>query len=293
MPIHTLHRGSRRYSLNDYPVSSSMIAWAGFPVPAAHLAITTNWSEKVVSNGGATPSDGTLTAIDNFWTTLVNYDLTGSIYEMNIYAPDSLIACTTPLTSSVNNLSWSNHNFLSGDLTVNGLKGDGSTKYLDTGISPARIFNTGSAGLTYYITSTPGGATEGVEPGFRTYWNNNPIYWDCWNTGGGRLSTNPASSSRAGFISWVRTTTAASAVYYASVASGSTVQNIASGTGQNNIGSPPGGPTIWFNGCNGLSQWFSVPISFAALHAGMSVTQSQGLFNAVKTLRNALGGGAV
>jgi hypothetical protein len=65
-----------------------------------------------------------------------------------------------PLLVGGGNDPWTNSNFISGDLTINGLVGDGFSKALNTGIIPSTCYpNANSAGLTIY-NSTASNGTE-------------------------------------------------------------------------------------------------------------------------------------
>jgi hypothetical protein len=73
---------------------------------------------------------------------------------LDVYVPDNLIAAITPYIKTAGNNSCVNHNFVLADLTINGLKGDGASKYLDTGCDPLTCFpSDASAGNGCYISA--------------------------------------------------------------------------------------------------------------------------------------------
>ncbi len=116
----------------------------------------TRWSAKVVSNGGAAPAASTTTAMSVFVDGCVTDGTYLSLLVWNIYAPDNLIAATTPWYRIQNgNTPFTNHNFVGGDITATGLKGNATTKYLDTGLNMSTLgygWNAqSSAGIILYM----------------------------------------------------------------------------------------------------------------------------------------------
>ena len=112
-----------------------------------------------MTNGGAAPSDATKLALHNFCAGLDTDSLTASMLAVNCIVPDSLIAATTPLIKGPGNDPWTNTNFVAGDLTVAGIKGNASNKYLDTGVNPnTEMTATTSAGVTLYMPDLAGSA---------------------------------------------------------------------------------------------------------------------------------------
>ena len=113
-------------------------AWA-YPFDVRRAwQVATDWTNQVVANGGAAPAVATWAAMANFTDSLItNLYLSPKMSSVNAIAADSLIAAQTPLLRGVRSEALSNnHNFVSGDLTVNGLKGNASNKYLKVRISP-------------------------------------------------------------------------------------------------------------------------------------------------------------
>ena len=136
-----LNRSSRRYTLNT-------VANVIHPTAA-------NWLTRVVANGGALPSNTTLNATSDFCYSLDTAGLTSLIIAVNTFVPDNLIASITPLIKNAGNDPWTNNNFVAGDLNMDGLKGNGSNKYLATGLNPSVVFDgplSASAGITLYNT---------------------------------------------------------------------------------------------------------------------------------------------
>jgi hypothetical protein len=108
--------------------------------------VVTDWSTRVVANGGALPSQTSIIAMETLRSSLVTQGLTNKIYSLCIFVPDSVIAASTPLIKNKGADPWTNNGFVSGDLSIQGLKGDG-TKWLDTAIVPLAV-NTNNNDIT-------------------------------------------------------------------------------------------------------------------------------------------------
>lgn len=266
--------------------------------------IATGWSNRVVLAGGVAPSGGTLTALRTFVSSLDSAGIASKMYSVLPVAPDSLTAARTPLFANVGLGIWTNNNFVGGDLTVDGLIGNASTKYLQTGIICANLdlFPAGSGGCSDMMfdasstgTSMEIGAIDGssnvlglqrVTPG-----NNMNAY--CWGIGGGDAFFTVAlpSNTWPGFVSINRTATNALALYGASqatafntLASNSTAQTRSTGANVEMY--------AWALNSSGAAGSFSGKrMSFLAAHAGLTSTECQALYNAVAALRTSLGGG--
>lgn len=275
--------------------------------------VVSGWSNRVQVNGGAAPSMPTTTSLDVFVNSLKACAIDSLMISVNCFVPDSLIAALTPLYVFGND-PWTNHNFVAGDLTLNGLIGDGATKYLDTGMVPANFNNSFAGaggwfkyGITTYNVTTNNlgeyacGATDGVldnlivhsisGTGFSQFY--------CPAGPGANAAIQVANALWVGYLSGNCTaygTTEGShdaKIYEASstvphVQIGSNVVNSLAVTnqtfslfcfGENSIGLPVN-----------LS---SKRLSFLAIHQGLTAAQSLCFYNAVQALRVAFGGGFV
>ncbi len=131
--------------------------------------VITDWALRVVANGGAMPSQSTIISMETFRLGVIAAGISNKLYDCCIFVPDSLIAATTPIFRSKGSDPWSISNFVSGDLTIEGLKGDGTTKVLNTGVLASYVANTnvgfvGNCGLTVLVTEDYDN-TNGVEIG--------------------------------------------------------------------------------------------------------------------------------
>jgi hypothetical protein len=261
-----------------------------------HATVVT-WAAQVVTNGGAAPAAATKQALSTFCYGMDSNSLTALMKSVCCFVPDSLTAALTPLIFATGNSLWVNHNFLAGDLSVVGLKGNGSNKYLETGVIPATAWSpTTSSGITMYVsvadnsvTNIDVGASEDgtnlvelvtADGGF--------IDWDSYNNSAARI--HYASGPFNGYISGNRTASNATALYMAN-----------SGTAHSAVvtGSSAGGtcPTTkqLFAFANNLVGNPQLPsknrMSFVAVHKGLSSAQSLAFFNLIQAMRTALGGG--
>jgi hypothetical protein len=115
--------------------------------PSSQFASVTNedakiWIDNVYSNGG-TVSTATASAVNTLCDSINSNNLRNKFYRMNLFCGNNLAACLVPLYRGTdrtliygNPVSDSNNNFISSDFNENsGLIGNGSTKWLDTGLS--------------------------------------------------------------------------------------------------------------------------------------------------------------
>lgn len=126
-----------------------------------------NWSNNVVVNGGANPSSGNVAILNNCGLQLNTNGLLEAslgayptIKQLNLFMPDNLTAARTPQIYWNGNQPWVNHNFVSGDLTVNGLAGDAASKYLEIGLNPSTDLGLNSSGIAIYAYTADSGAHD-------------------------------------------------------------------------------------------------------------------------------------
>ncbi len=265
-----------------------------------------DWVARVVRNGGAAPSANTQSALTTFFNGLVSNNLLAKMKTINVVAPDNLTAAITPFWNVGGGIDpWINHNFVSGDLTVNGLIGNGSNKYLDTGMAPNLCFtSTSDGGLTVYVAAnstnvgesdfnvtqaTPGQAMA-IYPNF-----SGTAFLDMYSqtAGSGRISAS--NSGFTGYCSGNHGTLGGGvieAIYTGNSGSGHTTL-VSSTTSVG--GSLPTQNLYAFAGNNlGSPGQFSVKrLSFFAIHSGLTATESLAFYTLVQALRTAFGGGFV
>lgn len=268
-------------------------AWISAPIHATASA----WSTRVQSNGGAAPSANTLVSISNFCGALDAASIANLMISVNVFAPDNLIASITPLYKVYGNDPWTNHNFVAADLSVQGLKGNASTKYLDTGLIPTTIYagSSTNAGLSAYNTMPDLGAgyeiacndgTNSLLLGCDT--SGNAVFWS-WSGASNTISVASLTYGL-GFFSGNRTDTTHANLYAAN--STNAFASLGSTAGMTAVVPVTYPLTIFARNAAGTIQTYSSKrLSFAAVHNGLSSAQCQALYNAVQALRIAFGGG--
>lgn len=290
--------------------SSVLSQTTNAPVPCTPGALTNAWVAAIIANGGIAPSMTTQCAVDALYNGLATDGIDVKMGYVLPMVPDSLTAALTPLYRAGNNGNALavNHGFVLADLTVNGLKGDGATKYIDTGVLPAGLpYTDGTIGLAAYISVNPGesvldlgmqGNPAASEVGlYPARANGTGFGAICNETAGSGLLTAALPNSFAGYQAVYRTTTTRFDYYYAS----STQAHSNAGTDLNNGGSGAaiGAFSLFvFNENNKgtgpfAGQYSSKTHSFDAVTLDLSAAQSQMFYNRIQTFRKALGGGFV
>jgi hypothetical protein len=254
-----------------------------------------DWVARVVINGGASPSAGTQTAASTFLAGLVTDGIYGQMLSVNIFAPDSLIASITPLIHVSGIDPWTNHNFVSGDLTVNGLLGNASNKYLETGFNPS---TSGYSNLTmgFYtyslsgagVTSVPLSCTDATHFFQMTekYSDGKAYIYD--NQNGVIINSPPGT----GFYAQNRISSTDHRAWFAN--SGNAFAQIGT-TDTNAFGAYPSVACLAFanNAAGTVQQYSGDRLSFAFFAQSMTSTNLSNLYSRVQTLRTSLGGGFV
>lgn len=254
----------------------------------------TSWNARVIANGGASTSTNTQLALTIFLHSLTNSGLNTKMLTMNAIVPDNLTAALTPLIVGSSTDPWGNHNFVSGDLTVNGLVGNGTTKYATTGVAGDVFVTSASAGFTVYYSSYVNEAAvellslDASAHQVGIYLYSGVIYFDCFNTTPSEISH---ALTAAGYVSGNRISSGSFDIYFAN--SGNAHSSLVHGTA-----APGAMPTpqyyVWAGNNNGTPfLWTSKRLSFVAIHNGLTAAESLAFFNAIQALRTALGGGAV
>ena len=157
-----------------------------------------DWAARVVSNGG-TVSSATLAAVNRFCRAIDTAGMRDRFLRLNLFAGSGLSAALVPLYrgrsyggTTVGNATDTNVNFVSGDYaetgSSGGLKGNGSSKYLNTGLSPASLPSAPLAHLSLSGTSLETFASSQLG-GVATYDGASSASYfglEIWNTGAGR-----------------------------------------------------------------------------------------------------------
>lgn len=278
---------------------------SAFTTPLAADGRVADWVKRVNTNGGTTPASLTLDALSDFVVDMKAASLESKMISMIPIVPDNLIAAITPLYHTAGLDPWTNTGpFVAGDLTVNGLIGNGTTKWLDSGVNPGLVFSLGAGplgGITIYTVTAlkdlSGGPDAAVQNGagnnaFDFYLNNNgTLQFACYDQTVNRLQVVIATPF-AGFHSANSIFGGNRNVYTAnSITAFSSIGQL------NNEGGVIPGGTLLFLGFRIIAVGnFAGPVrrhSFDAVHNGYTAAEAQNLFNAVQKYRKALGGGFV
>lgn len=292
--FNTLHRLKKRYSLDYY---------TGGATKTTHPVVV-EWAKRVVTNGGASPSSNTISSLSTFMFGMDAAGLTSKVPVVNTFVPDNLIAAITPLLMNSSNAinPWTNHNFVAGDLTVNGLIGDGSSKYLDMGSSPSDFMTDGSASSIYYITNAGSiaynvfGSATGIgrlRAGWTTTsgWGN---YGESFSDSNLVLANNNTAWFQ-GYVCSSKSTTSLLTIYLANSSTPHYAAGTNTGTDGAGTNSPSNITTFVFTSNEGGAPagWCTARLSFAALGMGLSATDSSNLYNLIQALRTSFGGGYI
>lgn len=277
-----------------------------------------SWGDRVVANGGAAVSSTTSNAVNCFYLGCVADGIWDDLWEVNCFVSDNLIAALTPLKvystgSWTGSNVWINHNFVAGDLTINGLQGDGSSKYLDMGMKLKSGANTYPIGISIYRFASTNNYIPGYDigtSGTSLYGVSAAIYTDTTAYFGAynianvnrdyvfatNTSTLLGGTNFVGFLSGSRTNTSGIALYGGNSSSGFLTLT--------NSNSSVTDPTYNRNYLDQTTIVFALndrlgvignyskhTLSFVAIHDGLTPTKTQQLYNRVQSLRWMLGGG--
>ena len=283
------------------PVIGQILASQIVSNPGA--AVIADWAARVVTNGGAAPSTATKTALNTFYNGLISAGLSTKFKSINCFVPDNLIASLTPLiVGTGGNDPWTNNGpFTSGDLTVNGLTGNGSSKYLDTGLQPKNIFVYTNMATTQYLYSVG----TGTSPFGSTYQVGGPPLIQNNVSATGYLLDFPIETAVAcrinltfansgGYFCNNRAAANSVEIFRAT----SAVPHASIGTNTNTCIDyiiPNNRPFFIYavNINTSPGQYFNGTISFMSFHDSVTIGQSAILYSLVQTMRQQLGGGYI
>jgi hypothetical protein len=267
------------------------------------------WKNAVIAAGGGTPSVSITAAYSDFFYGL---DADGFTYSgvspdivfYNAFYPTSIIGAMIPQIDA-SGVAWTNRNFVIGDLTVNGLKGNGTNKSIGTGYLAQTYWSDISAGLSAMVTTSAaenltdlGVGGNNVNSGFSLLCNfaAGTAHFECWrfdapNIASGALPSSPTT----GFLCGNRTSANAGTLYFAKTASPIAAIGTMAGaqTGAANMGGVFTLEIFALNGQGVISSWSTKRLSMVCGHKGFTLAQVTKLFNRSQTLRTALGGGSV
>jgi len=258
------------------------------------------WRSAVVANGG-TVSASTLTAVSKFCGSIDAAGIRDRFVRLNLICGDSLSAALVPLFrgqsrtgTQLGNATDTNNNFVSGDYTqATGLQGNGSTKYLDTGVSASNL-NRNSTHLGVYGTNlNDASAGFGSLAGARDAGANNLLQLDgkrsvaanaYFSSAANNVFVTGSPVASSGHVIGVSSSATDLSVYVAGSSTGITTTDRTSGT---LVAQPI---YIFANNFNGSpSDRSGMRCRAYSFGIGMTAAQVLAFYNAVQTFQTSLG----
>lgn len=268
-----------------------------------------DWAHRCVTNGAAQPTDHTVHCASEFWVTMTVEGVAALLNMVNMFVPDELIACDTPLKVGDGTDPWTRTGFVPGDLTVNGLLPPTTTgnDFYDTGFNPNTVYGADINDYSFSVVTTEepvstNMATCGSYGGVITSSNQ---FYNRYAAAGRRMADAFHGSARhynvvpLGFVSYMCNSKTKypfdnfMANWYGESVGG---HYLASGTNVITPNSPPDRNNYVFGMNNGGAKPPNngrVRISYLAYGYGVTEAQSEAQYNAVQRLRGQLGGGTV
>lgn len=272
--------------------------------------VVRNYRDVVLPSLPAGPlSDTAILALNSFVLGCRADAVWAKMLEVNCYpAAGSLSIAGTPLLLGPSGprsglYQWSNRNgnLVDGDVTINGVAGNGVNKAFLTGIRPNGTFpSADDAGVSVYVSTITAGAeydmggygTSGVNPLFAMAVNNAGNFrGHAWDNVGVAPELLSAAPNLAGFYSISRVGALDFRSYFG---------NNANPLAQQAVSLLASNQT-WFTDNNidvmgiEFAGTLQLPTtrrqSFFAVHRGLTLAETQKLFSRVTTLRTSLGGG--
>lgn len=265
----------------------------------------TDWELRVLANGGAQPSLNTVNAMETLRLGCIAAGLTNKIHGLCVGIDGSIIASATPLFLHSGYPMWTN-NFVDADVNINGIKGNGTTKAMDTGIKAKDVqipVNGATLGMTVIVTEGASNQLNQVM-GYRDP-DGVPLALLLVSSGGSTefyattitalqcIITN--DWGRVGYVSGNRTTNGGATNLSIYVASPLESHKVLTNLG----GSIPALTTtvddtisVFAAKRDGTNQSFSsMRLSMAMVHDGFTESESSNFWNLAKACRETLGGG--
>lgn len=168
---------------------------------------------------GGTYSPTTKVAVNAFVVSAKANGYWDKLTRINLFCGDNLAACLVPLKVGGGSATDTNNNFVAGDYSeATGLTGNGTTKYLNTGLLASALTANDTHLAVYNRTSgaVGGGHHIGALSGGNTFFFLSPftdgtVYSDEYNGTTGRVTA--AVSGITGFVIGTRTTATSHVIY--------------------------------------------------------------------------------
>lgn len=226
---------------------------------------------RVVSNGG-TISDSTKNAVNTFVLASKSNNYWSKINRINLFCGDNLNACLVPLKIGGGSNTETNNNFVAGDYSESaGLTGNGSTKYLNTGLNASVTLTAHDTHQSVYNrSSTASQSVNGSQDGTDRFsidcpWSDGKVSDDQYDQTNGRVQTSSAIGTPFGFIIGTRTASNSHVIYR----NGSSIASNTSSGGA----IPNQNYYVFAQNNAGSASWYSNYI-FAAYSIGLGLTST-------------------
>jgi len=255
-----------------------------------------DFNNRIIANGGAPLSSSTENALNTFIKGMKTDGIWTKMLVLNVFLPDSLAACLTPLIVGNGSNPWANNGFTAANLSTAGLtQPSGAAIYLNTGCNVSTIFSSVTdSGFTWAsacaglmnmrANAFDGGSMAGL---YADASNARCGLFQAWDVQPALISGSPSklfcSASRAGATATIIQKNTANGSSSTSGAAGLTPPNLVLYTHCWNINNAPG--TFPASG--------DTTCSLIAIHTALSATDTDNFYARFQTFRNAIGGGSV
>jgi hypothetical protein len=277
--------------------------WGITLAPQVSNADAQDWVNRVYANGG-TVSPATADAVNQFCVAIENAQIRDRFYRLNLFCGTGLAACLVPLYRGPslggaqygNTTDTNNGPFVSGDYVetgsaAGGLKGNGSSKSLATGVAQ-NVLTAGDRHLAAYeIASSPStfdvliGSDNGVSVNpwiLSTFSTAGTVsYLAQANASGNQWITSPSYSGGGGL--WLGTGTAAAPTLYRN---GSAVANTTLG-----VAATPGAEPVAVFALSrqgAIGDFSAARLGGYSIGLGMTAPQAAAYSTAMQTFQTAL-----
>jgi hypothetical protein len=265
-----------------------------------------DWARRVAANGGSV-SQSTLRAVSAFCDAIDRAGIRDRFFRLGIFAGRNLSAALVPLFrgpsltgTQFGNTTDTNNNFVAGDYTETGasggLAGNGSSKFLNTGLAPNALPSLATGHLSAYIpTVTVGSIARMVAAAdasnvfsiqHRLISANNESYAQgCWGSAAFAVAGQGAGSTTISGGLWTATRTAATTQ--------TLYQNATSrGTDSTSV-TPASHANAWYvfagNTSGAAGSYCNHRMMAYSIGASMSATQVSAYNSAMQAFQTALG----
>jgi hypothetical protein len=253
---------------------------------------TVDWVNRVNANRGKV-SERTIFIVNKWLVNLKKAGLRHLIKRVNLYCGNSLASAQIPIIRDPNGgIMDTLFNFVETDFSEKGgIKGDGATKYINTGLSPANaqqtltsmhigVFCLTSADEGAEEISSGGNACGGWANGYVSYLGS--TYFDCWFPGGGGQFGPVTDSEGTGFYLYTRRASDNVEVYK----NGKTII-----TGTTTNGSLPGQSYMIFcqSSCEVAEAFSSKTHGMYTIGTSLTPTEAHKYYQITKTVQRELG----